>query len=83
VAIALENARLIEETEKRAQRERTINRITSRIRNAPSINQMLAVAAQELRVETHAARSIAEIAPEAEGPAGNGRPAHGREDERS
>jgi GAF domain-containing protein/HAMP domain-containing protein len=83
VAIALENARLIEETEKRAQRERTINRITSRIRNAPSINQMLAVAAQELRVETHAARSIAEIAPDAEGPAGNGQPAHGREDERS
>jgi GAF domain-containing protein/HAMP domain-containing protein len=73
VAIALENARLIEETEKRARRERTINRITSRIRNAPSIEQMLAVAAQELRVETHAARSIAEIAPEADG----------QEDERS
>jgi GAF domain-containing protein/HAMP domain-containing protein len=67
VAIALENARLIEETEKRAQRERTINRITSRIRNAPSIEQMLAVAAQELRAETHAARSMAEIAPEAAG----------------
>jgi len=67
VAIALENARLIEETEKRAQRERTINRITSRIRNAPSIDQMLAVAAQELRAETRAARSVAEIAPEAAG----------------
>jgi GAF domain-containing protein len=67
VAIALENARLIEETEKRAQRERTINRITSRIRNAPSIDQMLAVAAQELRAETRAARSVAEISPEAAG----------------
>jgi GAF domain-containing protein len=67
VAIALENARLIEETGRRANRERTINRITSRIRNAPSIDQMLAVAAQELRAETRAARSVAEIGPQVAG----------------
>ncbi len=66
VSIAIEKARLIEETEKRARRERTINRITRRIRNAPSVEQMLAIAAQELRSETQAARSIAEIAPAAE-----------------
>jgi GAF domain-containing protein len=76
VSIALENARLIEETEKRAQRERTINRITSRIRNAPTIDQMLAVAAQELRAETRAVRSIAEITPETKEQAGNGQPTH-------
>jgi GAF domain-containing protein/HAMP domain-containing protein len=65
VSIAVEKARLVEETERRAQLEQTINRITSRIRNAASIDQMLALAAREVRAELQATRTIAEIAPEA------------------
>ncbi len=63
VSVAIEKARLTEQTEKRAQRERTINRITSRIRNAPTIEQMLSIAAQELRLETRASRSFVEVTP--------------------
>ncbi len=70
LSLAIENQRLIEETEKRAQRERTINRITSRIRNAPTIEQMLSTAAQELRLETRASRSFAEVTAAAAGKSG-------------
>ena len=73
VSIAVEKNRLVEETERRAQREQTINRITGHIRNASSIDDMLAIAAQELRLEMQATRTIAEIKPEIQ-PADNRQP---------
>jgi PAS domain S-box-containing protein len=63
VAIAIENRRLFEQTQQDAERERTINRITGRIRGARSVDEVLAVATQELRLATQATRSVVEIAP--------------------
>ena len=48
VAIALENARLIEETEKRAQRETRLNQIAQQLRQATDINSILQTAAEQL-----------------------------------
>jgi PAS domain S-box-containing protein len=74
VALALESARLFDQTQRDAEREHTINRITSRIRNARSVDEVLAIAAQELRLATRASRSVVEITPGADqaAPDGNG-----------
>jgi GAF domain-containing protein len=48
VALALDNARLLEDTERRAQREAQLNLITQKIRQATEVNAILAVAAAEL-----------------------------------
>jgi GAF domain-containing protein len=75
VSIALEKARLNEETEKRAQRERTLNRIAGRIRSAQTVAQVLEIAAQELNQNTSAPRSVVEIKPRQDTtatPSGNG-----------
>jgi len=47
-AIALENARLLEETERRAIQEQKLNELTSRFSRALSIDEILRAAAQEL-----------------------------------
>jgi GAF domain-containing protein len=72
VALALEGARLFDQTQRDAEREHTINRVTSRIRNARSVDEVLAVAAQELRLATRAARSVVEIMPATDQPARSG-----------
>jgi GAF domain-containing protein len=66
VALALESTRLFEQTQLDAQREHTINRVTSRIRNARSVDEVLTIAAQELRLATRASRSVVEILPDAD-----------------
>ena len=73
-AIAIQNARLFEQTQHDAERERTINRIAAKIRNAQSVEQVLQIAAQETRLVTGASRSIVKIAPggEREGHDDNG-----------
>ncbi|HNB54197.1 MAG TPA: PAS domain-containing protein, partial [Anaerolineales bacterium] len=48
---------------KRAARDRVLNRISTKIRGAASMEQILQVAVQEVRQATHAARSIAIIDP--------------------
>jgi len=48
VAIALENARLIEETEKRAQREARLNRIAQQLRQTTDMHSILQTAAEQL-----------------------------------
>jgi GAF domain-containing protein len=62
-AVAIQNARLFEQTQRDADRERAINRIAARLRNAQSVEQVLSIATQEVRAATRASISIAEIAP--------------------
>ena len=66
VASAIQRARLFEQTQRDAEREHTINRVTSRIRNARSVDEVLSIAAQELRLATHASRSVVEVLPDAD-----------------
>ena len=49
VALSAENARLFEETSRRAERERLVSEITSRIRSSNDPNEMIQLAAQELK----------------------------------
>jgi GAF domain-containing protein/HAMP domain-containing protein len=48
VALAIENARLLEETQRRAAREAQLNQIAERIRRAASIESILRVAVDEV-----------------------------------
>ncbi|MAT95689.1 MAG: hypothetical protein CL608_00865 [Anaerolineaceae bacterium] len=48
VAIALQNARLYRQTQKRADQESVVNRINQQLLNAPSVERVLEIAAQEL-----------------------------------
>ncbi|HTP10236.1 MAG TPA: GAF domain-containing protein, partial [Anaerolineae bacterium] len=72
IAIAVQRARLFEQTQRSAEREYTINRVTSRIRNARSVDEVLSIAAQELRLATHASRSVVEILPDTDQPVSTG-----------
>jgi GAF domain-containing protein len=47
-AIAMENARLLAESQKRASKERTIGDISAKISAQSNIDQLLKIAAQEL-----------------------------------
>ena len=49
VALALENARLLEETRRRAERERLAGQITARIRAAGDMDAILRTTVQEVR----------------------------------
>lgn len=49
VALAAENARLLEQTTERAERERKISEITSKIRSTNDPNEMIQVALNELK----------------------------------
>ncbi len=48
VAVAIENARLIEQTERRAQREARLNQITQQLRQATDIQTILQTATEQL-----------------------------------
>jgi PAS domain S-box-containing protein len=72
IAVAIQRARLFEQTQRDAEREHTINRVTSRIRNARSVDEVLSIAAQELRLATRASRSVVEILPVTDQPIGAG-----------
>jgi GAF domain-containing protein len=48
VAIAIENARLIEQTERRAQREERLNQIAQQIRRTTDIQTILQTATEQL-----------------------------------
>jgi GAF domain-containing protein len=51
--LALENARLLEETSNRAERERTVSQITSKIRSTNDPNEMINIALSELKQALH------------------------------
>jgi GAF domain-containing protein/HAMP domain-containing protein len=61
VALSLENARLLDETERGAQRERTINEINSRVRQTVDLDLILQTAVNELGQSLGAARVTARI----------------------
>jgi GAF domain-containing protein len=49
VALALENARLFDQTQRRAQRERLISEIAGKMRAAPDVEGILRTTVQEIR----------------------------------
>ena len=57
VAFALENARLFEQTVRRAERERRVLEITSKIRSTTDPQQMLHIAVEELKNSLKASRA--------------------------
>jgi GAF domain-containing protein/HAMP domain-containing protein len=65
VAISAENARLFEETTNRAERERTVSDITSKIRSTNDPNEMIQIALNELKqaLNVKAARIVPYIIP--------------------
>lgn len=61
VALTIENARLIEQTQRTAQRERTINEINARVRQSVDLDAILRTAVDELGQSLKAARVVARI----------------------
>jgi GAF domain-containing protein/HAMP domain-containing protein len=78
MALALESARLFEQTQsalgearRLAQRERLINRITSQLRSAVTVDEVLHIAADEMRHSVQAAYTAVKLTPPTG--AGNGK----------
>ena len=61
VALAMENARLIEQTQRTAQREKTINEINTRVRQSVDLDAILRTAVDELGQSLKAARVVARV----------------------
>ena len=61
VALTIENARLIELTQRTAQRERTINEINARVRQSVDLDAILRTAVNELGQSLKAARVVARV----------------------
>jgi len=61
VALTIENARLIEQTQRTAQRERQINEINARVRQAVDLDAILRTAVTELGQSLKAARVVARV----------------------
>jgi GAF domain-containing protein len=57
IALALENARLLEQTTRRAERERKVLDITSKIRSTNDFDRMIQIAVEELQLALGAARA--------------------------
>ena len=74
MALALDGARLSEQTQEAlgearrlAQRERLINRITNRLRGAVTVDEVLHIAADEMRHSVQAAYTAVQLMPPATG----------------
>ena len=70
MALALESARLFEQTQsalnearRLAQREQLINRVTSQLRSAISVDEVLRIATTEMRQALRATYAAAELTP--------------------
>jgi GAF domain-containing protein len=61
VAIAIDNARLLEQTQRRAERERQVRTITDRVRRAPDREMILRAALQELGQMLGASESVIQL----------------------
>jgi len=80
VALALENARLFEQTRQRAQREQLVSQITARMRAAPDIESVLRTTVHEIRRALGARHGVVRLGMEeqlqaASNAVGNTRPA--------
>ncbi|HZY43440.1 MAG TPA: GAF domain-containing protein, partial [Anaerolineae bacterium] len=64
VAVAIENARLIEQTERRAERELVISDVSTRMFAANDLNNIVKLAGDELARVLHAARTEVQISGE-------------------
>ncbi len=78
VAVALENARLFEQTVKRADRERKVLEITSKIRSTNDPQMMLQIAVEELQQSLKASRAqiLLQVPEETAEPGNNGNNGH-------
>jgi GAF domain-containing protein len=65
VAVAIENARLFEEIQGLARRERTISQITGKLRSALNMETVLQTAVQELGQALGASEAIVRLGEEA------------------
>jgi GAF domain-containing protein/HAMP domain-containing protein len=79
MALALDSARLFEQTQsalgearRLAQRERLINRITNRLRGAVTVDEVLHIAADEMRHSVQAAYTAVQLTPPASSDNGQG-----------
>ena len=61
VAIAIENARLIEQTERRAQREARLNQIAQQLRQTTDVGSILQTAAEQLSLALDTSHAQAQI----------------------
>jgi GAF domain-containing protein len=61
VALTIENARLIEQTQRTAQREGMINEINARVRQSVNLDAILRTAVNELGQSLKAARVVARV----------------------
>jgi len=61
MSVALESARLYQDTQNRAQQERLISEVTSRIRETLDIERMLRIAADELRARLGLERLVVRL----------------------
>lgn len=61
VAVAIQNARLFAQTQKRAEREAKVNLISQKIQNATTVEGALQTAIQELGVALKARRTFVEL----------------------
>jgi PAS domain S-box-containing protein len=73
IAQAVENARLVEQTQRAAERERLINEINARVRQSVDLDAILRTAVNELGQSLKAARVMARVGTTIAGGAGDGR----------
>jgi GAF domain-containing protein len=82
VAIAIENARLIEQTERRAQREARLNQIAQQLRQTTDIHTILQTATEQLSLALDTSHAQARLGkPPAAAPRGNGQRNGSEEDQ--
>lgn len=67
MALALENVRLLEETQRRAARERLVSEVTARLVGHPSVDGVLQTAARELGQLPRVVEAVVQLVPPEEG----------------
>ena len=66
LALAAENLRLIDETQRRAAQERWLSQVADQMQRAASLDTLLRIAAEELRQELDATHALVQLGTEAE-----------------
>ncbi|MDT8305535.1 MAG: GAF domain-containing protein, partial [Anaerolineae bacterium] len=75
VAVALQNARLLQETEERAKQAAVMNVISQRIQRATSVDEVLQVATRELALALNSERARVQLHSPGQATKGNGQTA--------